>query len=55
VDRRRGLGSRRSRGGRPAFDFDDVVYGMHAIDEALAAGERLRVVHVANDRKKDAV
>lgn len=39
---------------RPAFDFDDVVYGIHAIDEALAAGERLRAVHVANDRKKDA-
>jgi 23S rRNA (guanosine2251-2'-O)-methyltransferase len=38
---------------RPAFDFDDVIYGIHAIDEALAAGERLREIHVADDRKKD--
>jgi 23S rRNA (guanosine2251-2'-O)-methyltransferase len=45
--------SRRTQ--RPAFDFDDVVYGIHAIDEALAAGERLRAIHVADDRKKDAV
>jgi 23S rRNA (guanosine2251-2'-O)-methyltransferase len=36
-------------------DFDDVVYGIHAIEEALAAGERLRAIHVAGDRKKDAV
>ncbi len=35
------------------FDFDDVVYGIHAIEEALAAGERLRSIHVAEDRKKD--
>ena len=27
------------------FDFDDVVYGIHAIDETLAAGERLRSIH----------
>lgn len=53
MERRR-LGRRPQRD-RPAFDFDDVVYGIHAIEEALAAGERLRAIHVADDRKKDAV
>jgi 23S rRNA (guanosine2251-2'-O)-methyltransferase len=44
------------RGHRPPvreLDFDDVVYGVHAVDEALAAHEALRVIHVAHDRKKD--
>ena len=41
--------------GRPAFDFDDVIYGIHSIEEALLAGERLRAIHVADDRKKDNV
>jgi 23S rRNA (guanosine2251-2'-O)-methyltransferase len=53
VERRRGV-----RDGRPRppaqFDFDDVVYGVHAIEEALAGGERLRAIHVADDRKRDA-
>jgi 23S rRNA (guanosine2251-2'-O)-methyltransferase len=40
---------------RTRFDFDDVVYGIHAIEESLAAGERLRAIHVASDRKKDAM
>lgn len=40
---------------REALDFDDLVYGIHAVGEALAAGEQLRAVHVAADRKKDAV
>jgi 23S rRNA (guanosine2251-2'-O)-methyltransferase len=40
---------------RPAFDFDDVIYGIHSIEEALLAGERLRAIHVADDRKKDTV
>ncbi|MEO6836708.1 MAG: 23S rRNA (guanosine(2251)-2'-O)-methyltransferase RlmB [Candidatus Tumulicola sp.] len=54
MERRRLAGGRRHRE-RPALDFDDVVYGIHATDEALAAGERLRSIHVADDRKKDAV
>lgn len=37
------------------FDFDDVIYGIHAIEEALGAGEALRAIHVADDRKKDQV
>lgn len=36
-----------------ALDLDDFVYGIHAVDEALAAGERLRAIHVAADRAKD--
>jgi 23S rRNA (guanosine2251-2'-O)-methyltransferase len=39
---------------RPKLDFDDVVYGIHAIEEALSAGEKLRAIHLAADRKKDA-
>jgi 23S rRNA (guanosine2251-2'-O)-methyltransferase len=35
------------------FDYDDLVYGIHATSEALAAGERLRVIHVMADRSKD--
>jgi 23S rRNA (guanosine2251-2'-O)-methyltransferase len=37
------------------LDFDDVVYGIHAIEEALASGEKLRAIYVAADRKKDAI
>lgn len=54
MDRRRRPVSRRELA-QARFDFDDVVYGIHAIEEALAAGERLRAVHVASDRKKDAI
>ncbi len=35
------------------LDFDDLVYGIHAAGEALAAGERLRAIYVAADRAKD--
>jgi 23S rRNA (guanosine2251-2'-O)-methyltransferase len=49
LDRRR-LNQRR----RPELDFDDLIYGIHAIAEALLGGERLRVIHVLADRKKDA-
>lgn len=44
------------RGGgrpRPAIDLDDVIYGVHAVEEALAAGEELRHLHISNDRKRD--
>jgi len=53
---------RRLSGGRPQHqqqrraprvDLDDVVYGVHAVDEALAAGESLRTIHVGDDRKRD--
>ncbi len=37
----------------PRVDFDDVVYGVHAVDEMLVAGEPLRHIHVGDDRKRD--
>lgn len=57
MEHRRRIGRRPERGDRnnPAFDFDDVIYGIHSIEEALVAGERLRTIHVADDRKKDTV
>ncbi len=57
MDRRRHVGSRRPGGGpplgAPRIDLDDVVYGVHAVDEMLAAGEGLRRIHVGDDRKRD--
>src|SRR5579884_1700358 len=38
---------------RRRIDLDDVVYGVHAVEEALAAGEQLRALHVADERKRD--
>jgi 23S rRNA (guanosine2251-2'-O)-methyltransferase len=35
------------------LDGDDLIYGIHAVGEALAAGEPLRAIHVATDRSKD--
>ena len=42
------------RGKRDELDFDDLIYGIHAVREALEAGEALRLVRVAIDRTKDA-
>ena len=59
MDRRRPIGARRppADGGRraPRIDLDDVVYGVHAVDEMLVAGEPLRALHVGDDRKHDPV
>lgn len=38
---------------RPHVDLDDVIYGVHAVEEALTAGEELRSLHVADERKRD--
>jgi 23S rRNA (guanosine2251-2'-O)-methyltransferase len=38
---------------QPRVDLDDVIYGIHAVDEALAAGETLRRIHIGEDRKSD--
>ena len=38
---------------RSETDLDDVIYGVHAIEEALIAGEHLRRIHVADERKRD--
>ncbi len=40
--------AKRSR--QASFDFDDLVYGIHAVDEALRAGEALREIHVNSAR-----
>jgi 23S rRNA (guanosine2251-2'-O)-methyltransferase len=40
---------------RSETDLDDVIYGVHAIEEALTAGEQLRRIHVADERKRDPV
>lgn len=37
----------------PKPDFDDIIYGVHAVAEALTAGEKLRAIHIADDRKRD--
>jgi 23S rRNA (guanosine2251-2'-O)-methyltransferase len=39
---------------RRPLDYDDLVYGIHTVREALVAGEPLRTIHIAADRKKDA-
>ena len=47
---------RRDGGGRPRaprMDFDDVMYGIHVVEEALTAGEALRSIHIADERKRD--
>jgi len=54
MDRRRV----KPRGGppqhrKPKLDFDDVMYGIHVVEEALNAGEPLRAIHVSDDRKRD--
>ncbi len=61
MERRRKRGPvgppRRDQGSprrRPELDFDDLVYGMHSVSEALAAGERLHSIHVSASRTKDA-
>lgn len=52
MDRRPVTGPPRRK--KPALmDFDAVLYGIHAVDEALAAGEHLRAIHLADDRKRD--
>lgn len=38
---------------RRRLDLDDVIYGVHAVEEALTAGEQLRALHVADERKRD--
>jgi 23S rRNA (guanosine2251-2'-O)-methyltransferase len=57
VDRQRRLGSQRPQPQAPRraprIDLDDVVYGVHAVDEMLVAGEPLRKIHVGDDRKRD--
>jgi 23S rRNA (guanosine2251-2'-O)-methyltransferase len=47
VDARRRL----NRRGPP--ELDDIIYGIHAVEEALEGGEPLRRIHVADQRRRD--
>jgi 23S rRNA (guanosine2251-2'-O)-methyltransferase len=53
VDRRRVTPPRGGPPRKPRLDFDDVMYGIHVVEEALVAGESLRAIHVSEDRKRD--
>ncbi|MBV8581210.1 MAG: hypothetical protein JOZ86_11340, partial [Candidatus Eremiobacteraeota bacterium] len=59
MDRRRRVNPQRpaapAQRRAPRIDLDDVVYGVHAVDEMLVAGEPLRHIHVGDDRKRDPV
>jgi len=52
VDRRN-LGSSRPPKRKDNLDLDDVVYGVHAVEEALAATEPLRRIYIGDERKRD--
>ena len=52
MERRR-LGSGRPPNRKDTVDLDDVIYGVHAVEEALLAKEPLRRVHVGDERKRD--
>ncbi len=55
MDRRR-VGHAKPGGGaprRPKLDFDDVMYGIHVVEEALRAGEALKAIHISDERKRD--
>jgi 23S rRNA (guanosine2251-2'-O)-methyltransferase len=54
VDRRQRIAPQRGhRPPAPRVDLDDVIYGIHAVNEALVAGEPLRRIHVGDERKSD--
>ena len=54
MDRRRHVAPQRGhRPPAPRVDLDDVIYGIHAVNEALVAGEPLRRIHVGDERKSD--
>ena len=58
MDRRR-VSSKRTVPGRRStqrperIDLDDVIYGVHAVEESLAGDEVLRKIHVGDERKRD--
>ena len=52
MDRRRRIAPQRGERATRT-DFDDVIYGIHAVNEALVAGEPLRRIHVGDERKND--
>lgn len=53
MDRRRRIAPNRGERQAPRVDLDDVIYGVHAVGEAVAAGEPLRRIHIGDERKND--
>ncbi len=51
ADRR--VGSSRPPKRKDAIDLDDVIYGLHAVEEAIVAGESLRRLYIGDERKRD--
>jgi 23S rRNA (guanosine2251-2'-O)-methyltransferase len=51
--RKAGPPQRRPGPRQPKLDFDDVMYGVHVVEEALKSGEALRSIHIADERKRD--
>jgi 23S rRNA (guanosine2251-2'-O)-methyltransferase len=47
------LDSRRRVRRRKALDLDGIIYGVHAVEEALHGGEHLVRIHVADQRRRD--
>ncbi len=52
MDRRRRIAPQRGERATRS-DLEDVIYGIHAVNEALVAGEPLRRIHVGDERKND--
>ncbi|MDQ2858491.1 MAG: 23S rRNA (guanosine(2251)-2'-O)-methyltransferase RlmB [Candidatus Eremiobacteraeota bacterium] len=50
---RRPLGSGRGPKRKENVDLDDVIYGVHAVEEALVAKEVLKRLYVGDERKRD--
>lgn len=44
---------RRRLSRRNVPELDNIVYGIHAVNEALQGGEPLRRIHVADERRRD--
>lgn len=52
MERRR-LGSGRPPKRKDALELDDVIYGLHAVEEAISGGEALRRLYIGDERKRD--
>ncbi|MGH7709255.1 MAG: 23S rRNA (guanosine(2251)-2'-O)-methyltransferase RlmB [Vulcanimicrobiaceae bacterium] len=52
---RRPAGGERHRPLEVGGDDADLIYGIHAVDEAVNAGESLRRIHIGEDRRRDPV
>ena len=53
VTPQRGIPPQRGQHAPPKVDLDDVVYGIHAVNEALVAGEPIKRLHIGDERKND--